>query len=324
MANIDLFVPVEGGQRCGNLLTLVVPASGGCNLTCPFCFVRQRRETQPAATLHPRDLTRFIHEAARTAPLFAVSLQGYEPLLAEAMEYTEAVLATALRLGIPAGLVTNGVRLREACGRLTQFPPAKIAVSLDAAEPGMHDHIRGVRGAWQATVDGIRHAVEVLPASTSLAVASVLQQDRTPLDAMPRRLHALGVSHWIVTPLQQIGESSPGGPVVPREKLYRDFLILQRAADDAGIHLTIDDELDCLHHALTAARRPELTRLPIRTLPAGVDLFRLTPGGHCSINRGILQQVTPTTPRWRPGEMDAGVFLESLKGRFAAQYAPAA
>jgi hypothetical protein len=39
----------------------------------------------------------------------------------------------------------------------------------------------------------------------------------------------------------------------------------------------------------------------------------LAPSGQCSIGDGILRQVTPETPRWQPGAMHAGDFLEKLR-----------
>jgi hypothetical protein len=50
----------------------------------------------------------------------------------------------------------------------------------------------------------------------------------------------------------------------------------------------------------------------VRTLPPNVEIFRLTPNGQCSKGDGILQQATSGPPRWRPGVVHAGDFLEEL------------
>jgi hypothetical protein len=214
--------------------------------------------------------------------------------------------------------------LRDAVPWLATLAPAKIGVSIDAASSDDHDRIRGVSGAWTATVDGVRHATEALAPSTSIAITSVLMSRREPLDGMPKLLRSLGVNDWIVTPLQRIGREQPGGPAGDRQKLYRDLLILRQMADDAGIGLTVDDELNCLHHGLAAARRSELHKLRVRTLPKGADLFRLVPNGQCSMNLDILKQVTLAAPRWRPSEIDAADFLEGLKRASTVEYAHAA
>src|SRR6266852_3635963 len=111
----------------GQFLTFVVPALEGCNLKCPFCLVGQRREIAKA-NLRSEDFVRFIREAFDRAPIFALAIQGYEPLLPESLPYTQAILATGRFLGIPASLVTNGTKLAEAVDLLTTLAPAKVAV----------------------------------------------------------------------------------------------------------------------------------------------------------------------------------------------------
>lgn len=307
--------PVVDGYRVGNFLTFVVPAPQGCDLKCPACLIRQRGEIC-GDILKPGDYARFIHEAHRSGPIFAVSVQGYEPLLPASRLFTQAILATGRLLKLPTALVTNGTHLREAADWLAALEPNTIAVSLDAAVPEDHDRIRGVSGAWNSTVEGIRRARQVLPSRTEIAVASVLTAHPEPLLNMPALLRDLGIKHWIITPLQRVGKDQPGGPTGNRDKLYRNLQTLHKAALQADLHLSIDDELNCLQHKLAVAQEPQFGALPIRTLPHRVDIFRLTPSGECSMNHNILQMVSPDTPKWHPGEVDAGVFTERLKKKF--------
>src|SRR5262249_19767587 len=145
----------------------------GCNLKCSFCFVRQRQEVAEVL-LRPEDIVRFIREAAERAPIFALAIQGYEPLLPESLPYTRAILAAGQFLGRPATMVTNGTKLADAVDLLATLSVNKIAISLDAASADIHDRIRGVAGAWAASVDGIKRAIEVLAPRTRLVVTSVL------------------------------------------------------------------------------------------------------------------------------------------------------
>jgi MoaA/NifB/PqqE/SkfB family radical SAM enzyme len=300
--------PDAGGQ----FLTFVVPALNGCNLKCPFCLVRQRREITDARLRHD-DLARFVREAAERAPIFALAIQGYEPLLSESLPYTQAVLATGRFLGLPTSLVTNGVKLVDSIDLLTTLSPNKIAISLDAASADIHDRIRGVAGAWAAAVRGIERAIEVLAPRTRLVVSSVLlPSKRHYLDAMPARLREIGIDRWIINPLLRVGRDQAGGPVSDRAGLYRDLLILQEAANRAGIRLTVDDEFGNLGHDAASASEPSLRTLHVRTLPLGVEIFRLAPSGQCSTGDEILKQVTASTPRWQPGAMHAGDFLKKI------------
>jgi pyruvate-formate lyase-activating enzyme len=296
----------------GQFLTFVLPAAGGCNLKCPFCFVRQRREITETC-LQPDDLVRFIREAAERAPIFALAIQGYEPLLPASLPYTQAVLATGRLLGLPTTLVTNGVLLADTLDLMAALRPSRMAISLDAAWEEVHDRIRGVTGAWAATVRGIRSAVEILSPRTKLAVSSVLlPSKRYYLDDLPARLREIGIDNWIVNPLLRVGHDDLGGPVDDPTKLFHDLLVLQASADRAGIRLTVDDEFNHLAHDTASISQPELRSIHVRTLPSNVEIFRLTPGAQCSIGEGILKQVTPEARRWRPGVVHASDFLEML------------
>ncbi|HLK83074.1 MAG TPA: radical SAM protein [Xanthobacteraceae bacterium] len=300
-------------DAAGQFLTFIVPSANGCNLKCSFCLIRQRREIAEIY-LSPDDLARFIREAAVCAPLFALAVQGYEPLLPESLPFTQAILGTGRFLGIPASLVTNGTKLADAVSLLAALAPSKIAVSLDAASADIHDRIRGLTGAWAAAVRGIRIAVDALAPSTRLIVSSVLLPSRRHyLDAMPSLLREIGIDRWIINPLLRVGGDQAGGPVADRSRLFRDLLILQEAARREGIRLTVDDEFDHLGHDAACVSDPSLRALHVRTLPTNVEIFRLTPNGQCSVGDDILKQETFDTPRWVPGTVHAGDFLEMLR-----------
>jgi MoaA/NifB/PqqE/SkfB family radical SAM enzyme len=298
MASVGL-LPIRPQHSCDlsgtKFLTFILPAPDGCNLACAFCFIRQRHEIGNNVLL-PEDYTRFIHEEAAASPVFAIAIQGYEPLLPATLSYTQVVLAAGRALHIPTGLVTNGTHLRAAMPLLKSTPPDTLAVSLDAATPRPHDTLRGVTGAWDATTDGIACAVAEAPPRMQIAVNSVLIPSRRALlDGMPALLAQLGVRRWIVTPLQKVGVDRPGGPVGNRQRLYSDLLLLQDAADREGIRLEVDDELDCLNFEVAQRWRPALRRLHVRTIPLGVELVRLTPDGKCSTGRDILRRMPTRT-----------------------------
>jgi pyruvate-formate lyase-activating enzyme len=300
----------------GVFLTFVVPAPSGCNLKCGFCLVRQRREITETL-LQPEDYRRFIREVADRERIFALAIQGYEPLLPESLPYTQAILAAGRFLGVPTSLVTNGVGLLDAVDLLKTLSPKKIGVSIDAASAEVHDRIRGVKGAWQASVGGLRRAIEVLAPQTRLVVTSVLLPSRRHyLDAMPARLREIGIDRWIITPLLKVGREETGGPVGERARLFRDLSILQEAANRAGIQLTVDDEFGHLDRDAAGAFQPALRGVHVRTLPSGVEILRLTPGGHCSAGEEILREISLETPRWQAdANANAAKFLDNLRNR---------
>jgi MoaA/NifB/PqqE/SkfB family radical SAM enzyme len=296
----------------------VAPAPNGCNLKCSFCLIRQRREITEAR-LGPQDYARFIREAKQRAQIFALAIQGFEPLLPESLPYTQSILSTGRFLDLRTTVVTNGVGLFDAIDLLKTLSPTKIAISLDAANADIHDRIRGVAGTWDRAVAGIRRALDVLAPQTRLVVASVLIPSRRYyLDDMPARLREIGIDRWILNPLVRVGRDAAGGPVANEMALFRDLRILHEAADRAGVRLTVDDEFGHLRYEAARAWQPEMCALDVRTLPPHVELFRLAPGGQCSRGGDVLRQVTSETPCWQPGKAHAGDFLERLSGRSQA------
>jgi sulfatase maturation enzyme AslB (radical SAM superfamily) len=296
----------------GIFLTFVVAAPGGCNLRCAFCSVRQRREIGKHS-LRPNDFVRFIEEVDQRSPIYALAIQGYEPLLPESLPYTEPILTTGQRLGLPTTLVTNGFFLGGAVGLLKALAPTKISISLDSALAETHDRVRGVTGAWAVTVRNIKRAVESLAPRTSIAVSSVLLPSRVDhLQGMPARLREIGVRQWIVNPLLRFGPANTNGPVGNRQNLLRDLLGLQEMADQASIHFTVDDEFDRLGRESAIARQREFAALRIRTLPAKVDIYRVSPSGQAWKGEDILTQADAGSPHWRPGADHAGDFLATL------------
>jgi sulfatase maturation enzyme AslB (radical SAM superfamily) len=292
-------------------LTFVVPAANGCNLKCPICLIDQREEIRETL-LRPHDYVRFVREAADHLPIYAVGIQGYEPLLPDALPYTRPILEAGKNSGVPTTLVTNGVFLSDAIDLLAELTPSKIVISLDAASADIHDRVRGVTGAWAASVKGLRLATKALPLQTRLAVNSVLlPSKRQYLDDMPARLAEMGIDDWIVTPLIRVGRPV-GCPISPRTKLLQDLIRLQEAADRARIRLTVDDEFDHLSREADDASRRSLRSLCVRTLPENVELVRLTPNGQCSLGAEILRKMAPDAPRWTPGREHAADFLAML------------
>ena len=298
----------------GVILSFVVPAPKGCNLSCPFCIIKQRKEKARNAYLSPSDYYEFLFDAHRSTKVGAICIQGYEPLLGESFEYTTKILEAGQHLGIPTGMVTNGLRLGRYIEELRKLEPYRIAVSLDAAMPEQHDRLRGKIGAWQTTVDGLRRAAEGLSSKTELVVTSVLLPKRRHLlQEMPILLKEIGIKRWTINLLQKVGRDQASVLVGNRNKIFEDLVVLKAAAEACEIKFIVDDEFDGL-------KSEELTNnilgshmLRINRLPKPSDLLRLLPTGQCSAGRDILKQVSDTAPVWIPKETNAGSFIHQMQ-----------
>ena len=296
----------DGDPTAGGLaLTYVVP-SAACDLRCGFCYIEQRREAE-RSVLRSRDYVAFLDDVAATWPVRVSGLQGYEPLLDDSWPYTRAILERSAELEIPTSMVTNGTRLAARVDDLAALGLRDLTVSLDASTPEVHDRIRGVRGAFARTVDGIARAVRAAAFGSRVVVASVLLPGkRGYLDALPRRLATLGVRCFGVTPLLAMAAGRPARMVQEHGPLMRDLDALDEECRRAGIDFVVDDELSRFRHRLDGANR-----LMIHSLERPERLVRLTPSGACSAGLEVLSPVGPETPTWRPGAQRPSAFLRA-------------
>ncbi|MGI9503923.1 MAG: radical SAM protein, partial [Geminicoccaceae bacterium] len=128
--SVESALPSYTWHRDGTIVTFIIPASNGCDLDCPFCFIRQRGEVSLDIELAPADHARFIREVMATETIAAVCVQGYEPLLPDSFPYTRAILSTGQWLNIPTSLVTNGTHLAQWVDELAVLAPGRVSVSL--------------------------------------------------------------------------------------------------------------------------------------------------------------------------------------------------
>ncbi len=306
-------LPANFGEEPGGVITLVVPAPNGCDLACPFCYIKQRNEDGESRQLSSADYVRFIEMIVCRQDVDAVCIQGYEPLLPESFAYTQEILATGQRLGIPTSLVTNGTHLRQHVPALSKLRPARIAVSLDSADAAVHDKTRGKEGAFDDTLAGLRFAVSVPVLKEALVVTSVLMpKKRERLMGMPRLLTELGIERWVVNALVKVGKGDKlGGPAGERNAILDDLLALKAEADRYGIDMVVDDEFGRLSDDDRARELMEVEALRIKRLVRPEGVYRLVPTGHCSKGADILKPIHDKTPIWHPS-MDVGDFLASI------------
>jgi|SRR5580698_5293209 MoaA/NifB/PqqE/SkfB family radical SAM enzyme len=287
----------------GLALTFIVPATA-CNLSCGFCAIKQRHEISES-TLSVADYGYFLSEIARKEPLAIAAVQGYEPLLAESWRYTSQLLSTARRCGVPRSIVTNGILLTERASELAELEPTGVTISIDSSTALAHDKIRGVGGAFEKTLAGLRALSNIPGFASRITVNSVLFPHRRKLlEGMPALLEQCGITHWVVGPLLRIGRNTMGGPVGDSGQIIDDLLHLRGVAENHGVSVVLDDELGML--AL------DFQELVVRRFERPEGLIRLAPDGSCSVGRDILRAVSPKTPRWNPSKMEPLEFVRSI------------
>jgi radical SAM protein with 4Fe4S-binding SPASM domain len=128
-----------------------------CNLRCVHCY------TASEAKKYPDELTteqcKAVLDDLADYGVPAVLFSGGEPLVRPDL-YELAAYARERDLHVV--LSTNGTLIdRETADRLKSLDFSYVGISLDSAQPAVHDQFRGVEGAFQRTMRGFRHCVEV-------------------------------------------------------------------------------------------------------------------------------------------------------------------
>jgi SynChlorMet cassette radical SAM/SPASM protein ScmF len=135
------------------LTSLYLYLSDQCNLSCRHCWISPSFSQSPTNGISLEHLKKTILEA-KTIGLYSVKLTGGEPLLYKDIN---ALLTFLAGEDIAVIIETNGTLLdRPILESLRSCDVDQISVSLDAATAEIHDEIRGVKGCFDQTLEGLR------------------------------------------------------------------------------------------------------------------------------------------------------------------------
>jgi radical SAM protein with 4Fe4S-binding SPASM domain len=128
-----------------------------CNLKCVHCY------TDSEAKKYPDELTtdeaRNVLDDLAEFKVPAVLFSGGEPLVRPDLF---ELAAHARSKGLHVVLSTNGTLIdRLTAQKLKDLQFAYVGISLDSAIPAVHDEFRGMQGAFERTMRGFRHCVDV-------------------------------------------------------------------------------------------------------------------------------------------------------------------
>jgi radical SAM protein with 4Fe4S-binding SPASM domain len=126
-----------------------------CNLNCKHCYSNsgavQEEELSTAEAVN-------VVDQLADAGVTALAFSGGEPLTRKDF-FT--VAEHAVKRGLYVSVATNGTLLtKENVKRLKKTGVHYVEVSIDGATASTHDSFRGVQGAFEKAVAGIRNAVE--------------------------------------------------------------------------------------------------------------------------------------------------------------------
>lgn len=156
-----------------------------CNLSCVFC-------ERPAAR-EPMDYDGYIRLLDQLIGLGAekVHLSGGEIFLhPRVMD----ILGHSCERGIQVNFTSNGTRISgDAARAVAGMGVHSVSISLDAAEPRLHDRLRGSRGAHRATLKALGHLLKHRKKTPRIRVNTVATRaNADDLASLHRLLAGLG------------------------------------------------------------------------------------------------------------------------------------
>jgi len=187
-----------------------------CNLACTMCdFWKQNRPT----LLTTERVACVLDELAKLG-CRKVHFSGGEPTLCPDLP---DLIAHARQLKLRVTLTTNGTLLtRELAERLIKARLNSVCISMDSPVRSVHDHIRGVEGAFKQTLTGVqqlRRAAERRGVPLPIRINTVVRKDNyDTLDQLPALAHRLGAQSILLMPVDD-----PSGQLVLNKRRLLDY-----------------------------------------------------------------------------------------------------
>ena len=141
----------------GSPILVVWNYTWACNLRCKHCYASAGPRPRPNE-MTTQEVLRTVDRLA-DAGVTIIAFSGGEPLMRK--DLFEA-LKRAREYGVFTAIATNGTLItREVARRLKELDLLYVEISIDGARPETHDEFRGIPGAFEMAIRGVRNCVEV-------------------------------------------------------------------------------------------------------------------------------------------------------------------
>ena len=194
----------RAGASTPGLHELYCYLTAGCNLRCRHCYLAPAWEPGPRLdqpSLDPGLFADVVRQGMELG-LSAVKLTGGEPLLHPGFA---AMVAVVREHELALTIETNGVLCTPAvAGLLAEEPGAFVSVSLDGVDAATHEHVRRVRGSFDAALAGVRNLVAA--GLRPQLIMSVMRANRAHMEPMARLAEQIGAGSLkfnVVMPAQR-------------------------------------------------------------------------------------------------------------------------
>jgi AdoMet-dependent heme synthase len=312
----------------------------GCNLRCVHCRATATELSSPNDLSTPRALDIISQIADFCSPILVLS--GGEPLYRPDI-FQLARFAT--EKGIRVALGTNGTLVtKEVARKIVDCGVRRVSISLDGADAHTHDTFRGIPGAFEAAIYGLRNLKELgMSVQINMTIAKHNAKQLPAVLDLSREIGADALHTFLLVPVGCGVDIAEEQMVAPQE--YEEML---NWFYDRSVEGGIELKATCAPHYYRVARQRRAAEkklasiMPHRPQMASPNAIGPTdmmmPGGTGVVIRPSVHpahgaKTTSGHPGGHPGEMAAmtkgclagtGVCFLSHEGEvFPCGYLPA-
>jgi len=142
-----------------------------CNLRCKHCYENAGQKRPELSTDEAKQVLDKLSKLSGIG-LPALSLSGGEPLARK--DFFELAAYAKKRVGY-LSIASNGTLItRDNAKRLKDVGVDYVEISIDGATPLVHDSFRGMPGAFEKAMDGVKNSLEE---GVDTCIATVLHRD---------------------------------------------------------------------------------------------------------------------------------------------------
>ncbi|MGC9226293.1 radical SAM protein [Caldivirga sp.] len=198
-----------------------------CNLKCVHCYQNAGKPLPNELTLEEK--LRVVKELDE-AGVPAIALSGGEPTIHSDFW---VVLNEMNRRGFYSAVATNGLMFAnmEFAEKAKKAGLRYVEISIDAADPAVHDKFRGVEGAWDKAVRGLINAVKL-----GFSAALAFTVTKTNIDQVDK----------ILDLAQEIGV---------RRVVFFNFVPVGRGRENLDIDLSPEERESFMRHIYMEMKR---------------------------------------------------------------------
>jgi len=174
--------------------------TNSCNLKCKHCYQSAGKRLPDELSLSKR--LNVIDQLA-AEDVFSIAFSGGEPLMDKDIW---PVIKRAKKHSMYVSIATNGTLLtKEIAKKMADVGVDYVEVSVDSVNPKKHDEFRGVPGAWEKTVEGIKNVVEQDSINVGLA-PTITRMNFDELEDLIKLAMKLKVDKFFVFNFIPVGE----------------------------------------------------------------------------------------------------------------------